>query len=47
MREALSKNKTRAKNAGGMTQVVEHLLSNCEALNSNPSTTKKRKKKIS
>jgi hypothetical protein len=27
--------------AGGVTQVAEHLSSNCEALHSNPSTTKK------
>jgi hypothetical protein len=26
--------------AGGVAQVVEHLLSKCEALSSNPSTTK-------
>jgi hypothetical protein len=32
--------------AGGMTQVVEHLPSKCEALNPNPSTKKKRKKEL-
>jgi hypothetical protein len=31
---------TRAKNAGGMTQVVKHLPSKCEAPCSSPSTTK-------
>jgi hypothetical protein len=30
----------RAKQAGGMAQVVEGLPSKCETLNSNPSTTK-------
>jgi hypothetical protein len=28
--------------AGGVTQVIEHLRSKLEALNSNPSTSKKR-----
>jgi hypothetical protein len=32
------------KRAGGMAQVVEHLLSKCEDLNSNHTPTKKRKK---
>jgi hypothetical protein len=36
------KNKSRT---GGMAQALQHLLSKCEALNSNPSTTKRRKKK--
>jgi hypothetical protein len=31
----------------GMAQVVDHLPSKCEALNSNPSTTKKKKKATS
>jgi hypothetical protein len=31
--------------AGGVAQVAENLLSKCEALSSNPSTTKKRKRK--
>jgi hypothetical protein len=31
--------------AGGGTQVVEHLPSKCEALRSNPSTEKKKKRK--
>jgi hypothetical protein len=31
---------TRAKRAGGMTQVVESLSHKCKALSSNPSTTK-------
>jgi hypothetical protein len=30
---------------GGVTQVIEHLPSKCEALSSNPSTAKKEKKK--
>jgi hypothetical protein len=38
------KNKSRT---GGMAQALQHLLSKCEALNSNPSTTKRRKKKNS
>jgi hypothetical protein len=29
---------------GGVTQAVEHLPSKCEALSSNPSTTKKNEK---
>jgi hypothetical protein len=33
----------RAKSAGGMTQVVEHLPNKCEAQNWNPSTVKKKK----
>jgi hypothetical protein len=33
----------RAKWAGGMSQVVEHLPTKCEALSSNPNTTKKKK----
>jgi hypothetical protein len=33
------------KLTGRVTQVVEHLPSKCEALNSNPSTTKKQKQK--
>jgi hypothetical protein len=38
--EVLQKTKNRA---GGVAQVVEHLLSNCEALSSNPSMVKKKK----
>jgi hypothetical protein len=42
---AWAKNKTiskitRATRAGGVAQVVQHLLSKCEALNSNSSTAK-------
>jgi hypothetical protein len=33
------------KRAWGVSQVVEHLLSKCEALSSNRSSTKKKKKK--
>jgi hypothetical protein len=29
---------TKAERAGGVTQVVEHLLSKCDALSSNPNT---------
>jgi hypothetical protein len=32
------------KQMGGLTQGVEHLLRKCEALSSNPSPTKKKKK---
>jgi hypothetical protein len=35
----------KARRAGGMTHVVEHLPSMLEALRSNLSTTKKKKKK--
>jgi CRISPR/Cas system-associated protein Cas7 (RAMP superfamily) len=38
-----SKNKNKAKRAGGVIKAVEHLLSKCKALSSNPSTTKKKK----
>jgi hypothetical protein len=31
------------KRAGGMAQVVEHLLSNCKPLSSNPSNCQKKK----
>jgi hypothetical protein len=31
---------TRAKSAGGMAEVVEHLSSKCKTLSSNSSTTK-------
>jgi hypothetical protein len=37
---------TRAKRTGGITKAVEHLLCKCEALNSNPSPTKKIKSQI-
>jgi hypothetical protein len=33
------------KRAGGMAQVIEHLPSKCEDLNSNPSTAKNKKRK--
>jgi hypothetical protein len=36
---------TKAKRAGGMAQVVEHLHSKCKALSSNPSITKTQKEK--
>jgi hypothetical protein len=36
---------TRERRAGGMTQAVEHLPGKFKALSSNPSTTKKEKKK--
>jgi hypothetical protein len=36
---------TRAKRAGAVTKVVEHLPSKHKALSSNPSTVKKKKKK--
>jgi hypothetical protein len=39
------KKKKSQKRAGGVTQAIEHLLSKCEALNSNPKTTTKKKKK--
>jgi hypothetical protein len=35
---------TSAKRTRGVAQVVEHLFSKCEALNSNPNTTKKTQK---
>jgi hypothetical protein len=31
---------------GGVAQVVKHLSSKCKALSSNPSTVKKKKKKV-
>jgi hypothetical protein len=31
---------------GGMAQVIEHLLCQCEALSSNPNPRKKEKKKV-
>jgi hypothetical protein len=37
---------TRAKRARGMDQVVEHLPSKHEALSSNPSTIKNKKKMV-
>jgi hypothetical protein len=43
-RPYLEKNLTQTR-AGGVVQVVEYLPSKCEALNSNPSTAKKKKKK--
>jgi hypothetical protein len=44
LRPYLEKNPSQKK-AGGVTQVVDRLLSKCEALSSNSSTTKKKKKK--
>jgi hypothetical protein len=41
----LSEKQTKAKRAGGMTQVVECLPSKYKTLNSNHSTAKKKKKK--
>jgi hypothetical protein len=38
---------TTAKGAGDATQVTEYMLRKCEALNSNSSTTKKKKLKTS
>jgi uncharacterized protein with ParB-like and HNH nuclease domain len=35
----------RPKGTGNVTQVVEHLLSRCKVLSSNPFPTKKKKKK--
>jgi hypothetical protein len=43
-RRSLFEKLLKAKRAGGVTQVIEHLLSKHEALNANPSTTKKKKK---
>jgi hypothetical protein len=39
---ALTKNKTRAKRAGGIVQVIEDLLSKCKALSSNHNTAKRK-----
>jgi hypothetical protein len=44
--ETLSQQNTSQKGAGGVAQVVEHLPSKNEALNSNPSTVKKKKHKM-
>jgi hypothetical protein len=41
IRETSSPKITTAKWTGGVAQIVEHLLSKCETLNSNPSPTKK------
>jgi hypothetical protein len=43
--KTLSEKQTKAKRAGGMTQVVECLPSKYKTLNSNHSTAKKKKKK--
>jgi hypothetical protein len=40
------KNNLKQKMAGGMDQVVEYLPSNCEAMSSNPSTSKEQKDTI-
>jgi hypothetical protein len=45
--ETLFKKKHKAKRAGGMAQVIQHLPSKCEALCSIPSTTKILNKKKS
>jgi hypothetical protein len=37
---------TRAKWTGGVVQTMEYLLCSCEALSSNPSPTKKKKKPL-
>jgi hypothetical protein len=37
---------TKAKRAGGMTQVVEHLPSKHKAPSSNPSTTKRKRQSV-
>jgi hypothetical protein len=37
--------KKKDKRAGGVTQVVEHLFSKCEALSLNPISAKKTKRK--
>jgi hypothetical protein len=37
--------KTNAKRTGGLAQVIEHLISKCKGLSSNPSTSKNKKKK--
>jgi hypothetical protein len=39
------KEMTKVKRAGGMAQEAELLLGKCEALSSNPSTSKKKKKR--
>jgi hypothetical protein len=44
--ETLSQEYPTQKRAGGVVQVVEYLRSKGEALNSNPSATKKKKKII-
>jgi hypothetical protein len=36
---------TRSKRTRGVAQTIEHLLCQCEALNSNPNATKKKKKR--
>jgi hypothetical protein len=42
----LFKKITKTKSVGGMVQVVEHLPTKHKALNSNPSSTKKKNKNI-
>jgi hypothetical protein len=42
-RASLNSSVSYVTRAGGVTQVVEHLPSKCEALSSNPITTKKKK----
>jgi hypothetical protein len=44
MRNPISK-MTKAKRADGVAQMVKHLPSKCEALNSNPSNAKKKNNK--
>jgi hypothetical protein len=39
--DSISEKITRATRTGGVVQVVEHLISKCEALNSNLSTRRK------
>jgi hypothetical protein len=43
--ETLSPKYPTQKRADGVTHVAESLLSKCEALNSNPNTAKKKKKR--
>jgi hypothetical protein len=40
------KKQTKAKWAGGMAQMIEHLPSNCEVPSSNPSTAKNKNKSL-
>jgi hypothetical protein len=44
MRSYLKNNESKKKGLGNMAEVVEHLPSKCEALNSSPSITKKKEK---
>jgi hypothetical protein len=44
--ELYLKSKLKAKRTGGVAQVIEHPLCKCKALSSDPSNTKKQKKKV-